>query len=358
MVGGSRRASRTDSNYTDDAAATPSSSMALTTRHSSMRGMQTRSSGEAAQILETAQPTRIPQHYYLPPTVPSPFFGTLDACHDAIFDWGALNTATTPVKEALLKPVSTETNWPALLNNMIGQVSNASRTRARFLLEEFLFLVTRTLLPEQIAENRASIGRLYNRKKHLAIRLVLRYDMIREWCLGDGPQGRRDMSIPSVPPPSLTQGSSAFGQPSGRPANGTQNGNGYGPILLGHRRRELMPNIWPTLIAAPQGGYSTLGVRDRMKHYITGLDKYLLLTDEEVSEWEDKVLVAWASQIVLQWQWLCQSNQTLEDMEVVGWEELDGRAEECEWIAEKKEGSTVKSVKNSDKNGGKNSGEN
>ena len=54
-----------------------------------------------------------------------------------------------------------------------------------------------------------------------------------------------------------------------------------------------MPNIWPTLIAAPQVGYPTLGVRDRMKHYITGLDKYLLLTDEEVRRWEDKVLVAY-----------------------------------------------------------------
>ena len=343
MVGRSRRASRTNSNYSDDATATPSSSMGLTTRRSGMRGMQTRSSGEVAPIPAIVQPTRIPQHYCLPPTVPSPFFGTLDACHDAIFDWGALNSATTPVKEALLKPVTTETNWPVLLNNMIQQVSNASRTRARFLLEEFLFLVTRTLLPEQITENRALIGRLYDRKKHLAIRLVLRYDMIREWCLGDGPQGRRDMSIPSVPPTSLTQGSST---PGGRPTNGTQNGNGHGPILLGHRRRDLMPNIWPTLIAAPQVGYPTLGVRDRMKHYITGLDKYLLLTDEEVRRWEDKVLVAYASQIVLQWQWLCQSNQTLEDMEVGGWEELDGRAEECEWIAEKKEGSTLKIVKN------------
>jgi hypothetical protein len=33
-------------------------------------------------------------------------------------------------------------------------------------------------------------------------------------------------------------------------------------------------------------------------------------------------------------------------MEVGGWEELDGRAEECEWIAEKKEVTTVKGVKN------------
>jgi hypothetical protein len=320
--------------------------VALNTRRNNMPGVRTRSSGEVAPTPGTAQPTRIPQHYYLPPTVPSPFFGTLDACHDAIFDWGALNTATIPVKEALLMPVSTETNWPVLLNNMVEQMGNASRTRARFLLEEFLFLVTRTLLPEQIAENRASMGRLYNRKKHLAIRLMLRYDMIRKWGMGDGPQGKREMSVPSVPPPNLVGSSSVFGQPSGRPTNGTQNGNENEPILSGHRRRELMPNVWPTLIAAPQGGYPTLGVRDRMKHYITGLDKYLLFTDEEVRQWEYKVLVAWASQIVLQWQWLCQSNQTLEYMEVGGWEELDGRAEECEWIAEKKEVTTVKGVKN------------
>ncbi|KAJ4371124.1 hypothetical protein N0V83_004340 [Neocucurbitaria cava] len=101
-----------------------------------------------------------------------------------------------------------------------------------------------------------------------------------------------------------------------------------------HRRRPLMPNILSTLIAAPPGGFTTLAVRERMKHHITDLDDYLLLSDEKVGGWSDVVLVGMTSQIVLQWQWLRQNNEILGDMEVGGWEELEGKADECEWIAE------------------------
>lgn len=202
----------------------------------------------------------------------------------------------------------------------------------RFLLEEFLFLVTRTLLPEQIAENRLAMGRLYDRKKQLAIRLVLRYDMLREWCLGDDPVGKRDVSVGSVPPVNSTT-ANGIETPVASPVKDGPAGKGRE-----YSRRELMPNVWPTLIAAPPGGFMTHGVRERMKHYVTPLDAYLLLTDEEVKGWSPKTLVIRASQIVLQWQWLRQKNETLEKMERGGWEQLDGRAEECEWIAERKDG--------------------
>ena len=235
---------------------------------------------------------------------------------------------------ALLQSVSSSTDWPTILSNSFGSISTLDPKLSRFLLEEFLFLVTRTLLPEQIAENRAAMARLYDKKKQLAIRLVLRYDMLREWCVGDGPVGRRDVSVASLPPTNI-----AATTPVDSPMKGGEVGDG------GYVRRPLMSNVWATLIAAPDGGFTTHGVRERMKHYVTPLDAYLLLSDEEVRWWNNKTLVTRASQIVLQWQWLRQKNETLDEMECGGWEELDGRADECEWIAEKREVALVKSGK-------------
>jgi hypothetical protein len=71
-----------------------------------------------------------------------------------------------------------------------------------------------------------------------------------------------------------------------------------------------------------------------MQHHITDLDGYLLLSDEEVAGWGDLVLVGMVSQILLHWQWLRQNNEMLGEMEVRGWEELDGKMEENEWIAD------------------------
>lgn len=213
-----------------------------------------------------------------------------------------------------------------------GPSSGLDAQLRRILLQELVFLITRTLLPEQIAENRAAMARLYDKKKQLAIRLVLRYDMLREWQLGEGPVGKRDLSVASVAPndPGAAENGGAV-QAVDVPINGVQGDEG-------HKRRDLMSNIWPTLIAAPAGGFTTHGVRERMKHYVTHLDGYLLLTDAQVGNWGEQTLVIRASQMILQWQWLRQKNERLEEMEGNGWEELDGRADECEWIAEKKEG--------------------
>jgi hypothetical protein len=40
------------------------------------------------------------------------------------------------------------------------------------------------------------------------------------------------------------------------------------------------------------------------------------------------------SQIALHWQWLRQNNATLERMEENDYEELDGKAEDNEWIVD------------------------
>jgi hypothetical protein len=216
-----------------------------------------------------------------------------------------------------------------------GPFSGLDAQVRRILVEELIFLITRTLLPEQITENRLAMRRLYERKKQLAIRLVLRYDMLREWTLGEGPVGKRDLSVASVPPavPDVSEPRGLVGAIKSpmKAQDGTPGDEEY-------KRTRSMPNIWPTLVAAPAEGYTTYGVRERMKHYVTPLDDYLLLTDEQVASWSEKTLVIRASQMVLQWQWLRQKNERLEEMESNGWEELDGRADECEWIAEKKEG--------------------
>jgi hypothetical protein len=180
----------------------------------------------------------------------------------------------------------------------------------RAALEEVLCLVTRTLLPEQITENRSAMARLYDRKKQLAIRLTLRYDMLRDWKFGGT---GHTMAIASLPAPA---------------SRGTTDIQIEGP------RRAFMPNIIATLIAAPVGGWTTHAVRERMKHHVTDLDKYLLLDDEKVSSWSDQTLLSMTAQVILQWQWLRQNNDVLGEMEIFGYEELDGKADECEWIAD------------------------
>lgn len=313
-------------------------------RRSGTRGVRAQSTAaEAAPTTELSQPTHLSQHYELAPTVPSPFSGTIEASLDAILDWGTIDAATTPVKEELLRPVSTSTNWPALLTSAFLSNRGEDKKRERLLLEEFVFLITRTLLPEQITENRAAMARLYDHKKQLAIRLVLRYDMLRERSLGNGPVGKRDISVASVPPPVNTSLNV-----TGKLANSSASKTGNVKARQEFKRRELMPNVWPTLIAAPPGGFTTYGVRERMKHYVTPLDDYLLLNDEEVSGWSDESLVVRASHMVLQWQWLRQNNETLQEMELDEWKELDGRAEECEWIAEKKDGWALKGTRHSE----------
>ncbi|KAF1347463.1 hypothetical protein EJ07DRAFT_185233 [Lizonia empirigonia] len=139
--------------------------------------------------------TRIPPHYLLAPTVPSPFAGTLESSLDAILFWKRSHPLTTKVADVLLRPVSETTNWPSLLPTLFGSVSALEADLGRLLLEDLLFLVTRTLLPEQIAENRAAMARLYHEKNHSSVRLVLRYDMLRH-----GSAGKRDLSVASVPP--------------------------------------------------------------------------------------------------------------------------------------------------------------
>lgn len=262
-------------------------------------------------------------HYTLAPTVPSPFSGTLEASLDAILTWSKricpTVTSVSYLISTLLEPVDPDTNWSSLLEG-IYLTPTIEPEYARSLVTELLFLVTRTLLPEQITENRAALERLYETRKHTAIRFVLRYDMLREWEMRPGSY-RRDqpVAVPAVECETSIAPSSRM------------------PAAYAERypfRRPLMMNIIPTLIATPPGGFSTLGMRERMKHYVTDLDTYLMLRDDEVEKWSMGMLNVKTCFALLHWQWLRRNNERLEDMEVHGWEELEGKAEENEWIAD------------------------
>ncbi|KAI4925234.1 hypothetical protein J4E85_007111 [Alternaria conjuncta] len=228
-----------------------------------------------------AAAAKLSLHYHYAPTVPTPFAGTLEAGLDAIQVWGRVHSnlgtkGLHPLIDTLLRPVDSKTNWPAVFSAL----EDRPQGRFRYLCEELLFLITRTLLPEAIVQNRALMARLYDRKKQLAMRLVLRYDMLREWKMEHGATGREmPVAVASVP---------------------------------------------PTGIPAP----------DPVPHHVTALDDYLLLTDEEVAGLSGIALLERVWQVLLHWQWLRQNNEVLEEMEVHGWEELEGKADESEWIAD------------------------
>jgi hypothetical protein len=254
------------------------------------RGLRANTIDSISDIPAPVQATLVPLHYTLAPTVPSPFSGTLDASLNAIHDFGSLHAGTQDVVNGLLQPVSSRANWPLVLRSVYTDTDPG-----RAALEEVLCLVTRTLLPEQITENRSAMARLYDRKKQLAIRLTLRYDMLRDWKFGGT---GHTMAIASLPAPA---------------SRGTTDIQIEGP------RRAFMPNIIATLIAAPVGGWTTHAVRERMKHHVTDLDKYLLLDDEKVSSWSDQTLLSMTAQVILQWQWLRQNNDVLGEMEIFGY---------------------------------------
>lgn len=300
---------------------------------------------------------KLPAYWSLAPTVPSPFAGTLEASLDAILAWGQQwsgGNTEDPVRSivtTLLGKVDSGTNWPVLLRSLFLAGPDAAGGRGRRVVEELLVLGTRTLLPEQIVENRGAMARVYGERKHLAIRLMLRYDMMREGKVG-GSGRQHAVVVNSVAPggegravPGMERGEAqkqqkqqqleakshhqAQSQPQPQARLRTQETSLH--------RRPLMPNIWPTLILPPPhlltNAYPTHGYRERMRHHVTDLDPLLLYADDEVHSWGDAMLIARTATVLLMWQWVRGNNEVLADMEVEGWEVLDGKAEECVWVA-------------------------
>ena len=365
-----RRASRTHS-LTSDASFTtpfPTPSPPPTRRGRGLRTTITHN--EAIPDSNSASPapqkssSKLPAHYHLAQTVPSPFAGTLEASLDAVLEFSRMYgsiSGVSRVVSTLLEAVDPQTNWSEVLDGLDSSSTTTTTPTTtttkssssslqglllspRYIISELFFLVTRTLLPEQIAENRAALARLYDRKKQLAIRLLLRYDMLRERKVEAGAYQHhyRDMplAVASLPPPLLRECDGITGTSATATATmATATAMAPPPIPAAYPdkypfRRPLMPNIIATLIAAPRGGFTTHGVRERMKHHITELDGYLVLGDEQVEGWSIEKLKMKTCVALLYWQWLRRNNGVLEDMEVCGWEELEGRADECEWFAD------------------------
>ncbi|KAJ4295360.1 hypothetical protein N0V90_007372 [Kalmusia sp. IMI 367209] len=253
-----------------------------------------------------------PAHYFLEPTTPSPFAGTLDASLDAILEFGRVYPQTLVVMDVLRNDVDPKTNWTALLIAML-ELKKEREPDGRHILEEILFLVTRTLLPEQIAQNRAIMCQMYRAKRDLSFKIVLRYDTLREWHKGDNGQyltvesrKRPTMLVPYFPPENYD--------------------------ILHPGRRPLDPAVWATLVAGPAEGYATRKMAEAMKHHVTDLDKLLMFTDKEVMGWSTMELFQKLVTVATQWQWLRKNTETLEDMEVSNWEEVEGKVDECEWV--------------------------
>ncbi|KAI2486687.1 hypothetical protein Ptr902_00820 [Pyrenophora tritici-repentis] len=272
---------------------------------------------------EPAEDSALSIYYYLKPTIPSPFTGSLDAALDAILDYGKRYgriKGVQPIVSALLGEVNPKTSWPELLQGPADEPPGM----LRFLWTSLLFLTSRTLLPELIAKNRALLWSAYVHKKSLAGRFMLRYDMLCAWKLEYSRMiGRsRDVAVTvaSVEPEEEEDWDASPNVEGwyGEKAEVKADEAGI---------RLFMPNIIPTLIAAPQP-WSTAAVRERMKHRVTDLDKFLLLTNEEVEAWGAERLLQMTCTLILHWQWLRRSNEKLEDMEVGGWADLDVKADE------------------------------
>ncbi|KAL1594530.1 hypothetical protein SLS60_010290 [Paraconiothyrium brasiliense] len=256
----------------------------------------------------------IPPHYLLPPIYPSPFTGTLEASLDALLEFGVKYSSSMFIMDVLRKPVSTKTSWNDLLVATLN-LEEKEVGSSRLLMEDIFFLATRTLLPEQIAQNRACMYRMYDARKTTSMRMILRYDMLREWTK----RGNNHFIVVESRPPPRILGASVSSDDG-----------------LHHGRRPLLPNVWATLIQGPPQGYHAHKVKEAMRHHVTGIDKWLMFEDQEVEGWTASQLFQMTMQVLLQWQWLRDNTERMEAMEVRSWEDLDGPANECEWVQDDK----------------------
>jgi hypothetical protein len=259
----------------------------------------------------------IPEHYFLSPANPSPFEGTLDASLDAILEFGRYYPDAMAVMDVLRAPVSTSTDWKIILGTALRLDEASLLPTARLLLEDIFFLVTRKLFPEQIAQNRKLMAQLYETKKSQSMRTSLRYDMLLEWFKRNN---NHFFIVESRPLPVLR--------------NPLLAPTGYAQQYPGRYPR--MENVWASLIAGPPEGWRSHKKAETMKHHITGLDELLLFTDSEVQGWSSIKLFQKTLQVLLLWQWLRKNTEKMEDMDVDSWKELEGRAEESEWVREGK----------------------
>ncbi|KAF2874349.1 hypothetical protein BDV95DRAFT_592441 [Massariosphaeria phaeospora] len=260
--------------------------------------------------------------YALPPTIPSPYTGSLNTSLSTILAFNASYPALEAITRPLCQPPSPSTDWPTLLMAVHERAEQEGEPLlGRALLEEVLFLVTRVLLPEQVAQNRALLGRLYSEKRNLGVRMLLRYDLQREArkdANGKALLVWGNTTTPSVVNPYF------FVPPQSPPRP---------PTLSPYTRPLFHPAVLATLIANPVG-LPTQHVAAKLRHHVSGLDDYLLLSDADVAAFSTGRLLVMIASVVLQWQALRENTEVLAVMESHGWEELGGKAEDCEWMGD------------------------
>ncbi|KAH7135778.1 hypothetical protein B0J11DRAFT_169860 [Dendryphion nanum] len=113
-------------------------------------------------------------HYQLAPTVPSPFQPDLSKSLDVLIEFARNHADLVTLTTTMLKAPESSTNWPQLIIKLFTREDRCSDELKMYLLEELLFLVTRTLLPDAIAMNRGLMYELYMARPMARTGLMLR----------------------------------------------------------------------------------------------------------------------------------------------------------------------------------------
>ncbi|PSN73470.1 hypothetical protein BS50DRAFT_470700, partial [Corynespora cassiicola Philippines] len=256
-------------------------------------------------------------YFLLPRTHPAPFSGTLEASLDAILEFNKKVRGIQKILIVMMRPPSFDTNWPVLLGEVRTTYGDGI---AHAFFQELLFLVLRTLFPEQIMENRRLMLDMFTTRGNMASHMVLRYDMLRMWKMSRKSAEQWEVLVfrPDVIPQAPLQ-------PSGPPEPP--------PDPTHPDRRPLMLNIWPTILM-PLVGNPTRNLLGQMKHHCTRLDDMLLLTDEEVAGWPVTGLLVRLSMVLLEWQALVRNNEMMSDLQANNWEEMVPAAAENAYIGD------------------------
>ncbi|KAF2110614.1 hypothetical protein BDV96DRAFT_666976 [Lophiotrema nucula] len=259
--------------------------------------------------------------YTLPPTVPSPFAANLQASLDALTAFGRVHPVLNDLVTGLQGPHDQQPNWAELLQKHLPTSRQA--------LNELFLLVTRTLIPNQVAENREECKGYYDRDPSGGnLQIIVRYDAFFRWkklrgnpvrVNNDGQtfsfDGKKaavadlhpyvNVNAPVAPAPSLTT-----------PYTGV---------------RPLLPNTISTLIFATRPtpttdnphGYSAERNNVNMAHHVTILDEMLFTSEQEVQQLLDNMFqVRFTVAVQQMWMKLRHSNEQFRALAAIGYEGL------------------------------------
>lgn len=255
--------------------------------------------------------------YTLPPTVPSPYIGELHASHTKLVTSGQIYSRLLVLTLDLMKGTK---GWADALNIFV----NPSNQDDRKMLEDLLCLVTRELLPNQIVENRGLMMDLYTTRRVEDVDVWLlsgypadrrRYDMLHS----RRQRGGKPMTV-NCPDPTTVDNPTvptATGSESVPPGTLRIDDKKYS-------RKPFAPNIIPTLIAVPKGGFADQEIAEKMTHHVTGLDDLLLLDDETIQIMSLEEFRVNVGRAIFSWMSLTRSNELLRCWQNIRWGKTEG----------------------------------